>query len=73
MTGIKNSGDPRTELWIAEVTELAEACKKGDTKKASELLEKHPDVLDSPDRDERFVYPDSQLWSPLYLAALKVR
>ena len=70
MTGIKNSGDPRTELWIAEVTELAEACKKGDTKKASELLEKHPDVLDSPDRDERFVYPDSQLWSPLYLAAL---
>jgi ankyrin repeat protein len=55
--------------WLKEIDELAAACKTGETTRVVELLRKHPDVLDSPDRDERYVYPGSQLWSPLYIAA----
>jgi ankyrin repeat protein len=55
--------------WLEEIDELATACKNGETSQALELLRKHPDVLDSPDRDERYIYPGSRLWSPLYLAA----
>jgi ankyrin repeat protein len=55
--------------WLEEIDELASACKNGETSKALELLRKHSDVLDSPDRDERYIYPGSRLWSPLYLAA----
>jgi len=55
---------------FAEVKELGEACKKGDVARVTGLLQKHPDVLDSPDRDTRFPYPASCLWSPLYLAAI---
>ncbi len=54
---------------FTDVKELAVACKNGDTARAAALLEKHPDVLDSPDRDARSFYPESCLWSPLGLAA----
>lgn len=58
--------DPRHE----EIKQLAEACKLGDVPQVTELLDRHPDVLDSPDHDERFHYPGSCLWSPLYIAAM---
>ena len=57
--------DPR----FREIKELGDVCKQGDVECARELLQKHPDVLDSPDRDERFFYPESCLWSPLGRAA----
>src|SRR5437867_9104635 len=55
---------------FAEVKELGEACEKGDIARVTSLLQRHPDVLDSPDRDARFPYPESCLWSPLGLAAM---
>lgn len=55
---------------FAEVKKLGEACKNGDVSRVTDLLQKHPDVVDSPDRDTRFFYPESCLWSPLYLAAM---
>ena len=57
--------DPR----FREIKELAEVCKQGNVERARELLQRHPDVLDSPDYDTRFYYPESCLWSPLGLAA----
>ncbi|HYK62343.1 MAG TPA: ankyrin repeat domain-containing protein [Bryobacteraceae bacterium] len=57
--------DPR----FVEIKELHEVCKRGDVKRARELLQAHPDVLNSPDYDTRFYYPESCLWSPLGLAA----
>jgi ankyrin repeat protein len=57
--------DPR----FREIKELAEVCKQGDVERAGELLQRHPEVLDSPDYDTRFYYPESCLWSPLGLAA----
>ena len=57
--------DPR----FREIKELAEVCKQGNVERARELLQTHPDVLDSPDYDTRFYYPESCLWSPLGLAA----
>lgn len=65
-----NGGNGDARKLFDEVTELGEACRKGDIGRAAALLQAHPDVLDSPDRDERFVYPESRLWSPLYLAAM---
>lgn len=59
-----------TDMRFVEVTELGEACRRGDIDRVRELLLKHPDALDSPDRDERFSYPESRLWSPLYMAAM---
>jgi hypothetical protein len=57
--------DPR----FAEITELCKACKQGDVERVRRLLEAHPEVLNSPDHDTRFVYPASCLWSPLGVAA----
>src|SRR5215467_12488869 len=57
--------DPR----FKEVKELADVCKQGDVARVRELLLKHPDVLNSPDYDTRFFYPESCLWSPLGIAA----
>ena len=57
--------DPR----FREIKELGDVCKRGNVERARELLQKHPDVLDSPDHDTRFPYPESCLWSPLGLAA----
>ena len=58
--------DPR----FAEVKALAEVCKAGRLERARELLAKHPEVLNSPDYDTRFPYPESCLWSPLGQAAM---
>jgi uncharacterized protein len=58
--------DPR----FTEIKELANACKRGDLARARELLLRHPDVLNSPDYDTRFFYPESCLWSPLGIAAM---
>jgi ankyrin repeat protein len=60
---------PQPDPRFKEIKELGEVCKQGDVERARELLQKHPDVLDTPDRDERFLYPESCLWSPLGLAA----
>jgi ankyrin repeat protein len=57
--------DPR----FREIKELHEVCKRGDVERARELLLKHPEVLNSPDYDTRFYYPESCLWSPLGVAA----
>jgi ankyrin repeat protein len=57
--------DPR----FAEIKELGEVCQQGNVERARELLQKHPDVLNSPDHDARFFYPESCLWSPLGRAA----
>jgi len=57
--------DPR----FKEIKELADVCKQGDVARVRELLLKHPDVLNSPDYDTRFFYPESCLWSPLGIAA----
>lgn len=54
---------------LADIDALSAACKKGDVAGVTTLLHKHPDVLDSPDRDTRFPYPESRLWSPLFIAA----
>ena len=54
---------------LRDIDELAKACQKGDIARVTSLLQQHPDVLDSPDRDTRFPYPESRLWSPLFLAA----
>ncbi|MBM3262870.1 MAG: sigma-70 family RNA polymerase sigma factor [candidate division Zixibacteria bacterium] len=61
---------PSIHEQYTEIQELAEACRKGDVARTTNLLEKHPETLDGPDRDERFPYPGSCLWSPLYLAAI---
>lgn len=61
---------PSIHEQIAEIDELSTACKNGDIARVTNLLQKHPDVLDSPDRDTRFPYPGSRLWSPLYLSAM---
>jgi cytohesin len=55
---------------LDEVRELGRACERGDVDRVAALLSKHPDVRDSPDFDERFHYPESQLWSPLGKAAM---
>lgn len=55
---------------LMEIEKLGKACTNGEIHRVAELLQRHPDVLDSPDRDERFEYPGSNLWSPLYLAAM---
>jgi len=57
--------DPRFQ----EIKELHDICKRGDVARARQLLQKHPDVLNSPDYDTRFYYPESCLWSPLGVAA----
>lgn len=57
--------DPR----FGEIKELRDVCKQGDVQRARELLQAHPDVLDSPDHDARFYYPESCLWSPLGVSA----
>jgi hypothetical protein len=57
--------DPR----FAEIKALAAVCKEGWLEQVGELLDRHPEVLNSPDYDTRFVYPESCLWSPLGLAA----
>jgi ankyrin repeat protein len=54
---------------LADIDALSAACKQGDIASVASLLERHPDVLDSPDRDTRFPYPESRLWSPLFIAA----
>ena len=58
------------DVRFAEVKELGEACKNGDIARVTNLLQRHLDVLDSPDRDTRFPYPESCLWSPPGLAAM---
>lgn len=60
---------PQPDPRFKEIKELAEACKQGNIERARELLQRHPDVLNSPDHDTRFFYPESCLWSPLGLAA----
>lgn len=70
MTEVWNKGKRQAEVRFCEVAELGEACKKGDIGRVRELLLRHPDALDSPDRDERFIYSESRLWSPLYIAAM---
>jgi len=67
---VLNEGVPNIQEWYAEIQELAEACKRGDIARATALLDKHPDVLDTPDWDERFPYPGSCIWSPLGIAAM---
>jgi ankyrin repeat protein len=57
--------DPR----FTEIKELHEVCKRGDVERAHQLLRSHADVLNSPDYDTRFYYPESCLWSPLGVAA----
>src|SRR5215467_8850204 len=57
--------DPR----FFEIKELAEDCTQGNIERVRELLHAHPDVLNSPDYDTRFFYPESCLWSPLGIAA----
>ncbi len=61
---------PNINAHVADIKTLHEACRNGDVGRVTNLLQKHPEVLDSPDRDTRFPYPESQLWSPLYLAAM---
>jgi ankyrin repeat protein len=63
--GVHQQPDPR----FIEVKALAAACKQGALERVRELLAKHPEVLNSPDYDTRFHYPESCLWSPLGLAA----
>ncbi len=60
---------PQPDPRFTEIKELADVCKKGNVERVRELLQTHPDVLDSPDHDTRFFYPESCLWSPLGLAA----
>lgn len=60
---------PHPDPRFSEIKALAQACKQGRFEEARELLTKHPEVLNSPDYDTRFVYPESCLWSPLGLAA----
>jgi ankyrin repeat protein len=62
---MNHSVDPRFE----EIKELAEVCKKGDLERVKTLLRSHPEVLNSPDLDTRFIYPESCIWSPLGIAA----
>jgi RNA polymerase sigma factor (sigma-70 family) len=69
----KDAMQPRTpsihEQYM-DIQDLARACRNGDIARVTNLLQKHPDVLDSPDRDTRFPYPGSCLWSPLGLTAM---
>lgn len=55
---------------FSDIQDLGDACRNGDITRVTNLLQRHPEVLDSPDRDTRFTYPASQIWSPLGLAAL---
>jgi ankyrin repeat protein len=57
------------DLRFFEIKEFAEVCKQGNIERVRELLHAHPDVLNSPDYDARFFYPESCLWSPLGIAA----
>lgn len=70
MMGTASGEHGNTYEGLMEIAELGKACKNGEIRRVAELLYKHPDVLDSPDHDERFEYPSSHLWSPLYLAAM---
>jgi ankyrin repeat protein len=65
MTNATSQPDPR----FKEIKELHDVCKRGDIERARHLLQEHPDVLNSPDYDTRFCYPESCLWSPLGVAA----
>ena len=56
---------------IAEINQLAEACRAGDIARTLQLLQSHGEVLDSPDRDTRFIYAASCLWSPLGISAMQ--
>ena len=60
---------PSIHEQYADIKQLVEACTNGDIAAVTNLLQKHPDVLDSPDHDTRFPYPESCLWSPLGKAA----
>jgi ankyrin repeat protein len=61
---------PQIDPRFAEVKELAAVCKSGDLSRMVELLQEHPQILDSPDYDTRFPYPESCLWSPLFIATM---
>ncbi|MBT5711872.1 sigma-70 family RNA polymerase sigma factor, partial [Candidatus Poribacteria bacterium] len=65
-----NDEMPDLHERLTEVRELREACKRGDAARATVLLQRHPEIQDGPDRDERFTYPGSELWSPLHVAAV---
>ena len=52
---------PSISEQFADIQALSKACKDGDLARVTNLLQKHPDVLDSPDRDVRFPYPESNL------------
>jgi hypothetical protein len=60
---------PQTDPRFREIKDLSEISKQGDVERVRELLQRHPDVLNSPDYDTRFFYPESCLWSPLGIAA----
>jgi RNA polymerase sigma factor (sigma-70 family) len=55
---------------FSDIQDLGDACRSGDIARVTNLLQRHPEVLDSPDCDTRFTYPASQIWSPLGLAAM---
>src|SRR6187431_837974 len=57
--------DPRFQ----EIQELHNACRDGNVDRVTALLKSHPQVLDTPDHDDRFFYPESCIWSPLGIAA----
>ena len=61
--------DPR----FVDIKALAEACKLGRVDEVRELLARNPEVVNSPDYDTRFHYPESCLWSPLGIAATNGR
>ena len=61
---------PDNTQRVAEIDTLGKACRQGEIAAVESLLERHPEVLDSPDFDTRFTYPESRLWSPLFLAAI---
>lgn len=60
---------PQPDPRFGEIKKLAQVCREGHVERARELLQRHPDVLNSPDHDTRFFYPESCLWSPLGIAA----
>jgi ankyrin repeat protein len=65
-----NAPAPDLGARLAEIQGVRQACQSGDMPRMQELLQGHPDVLDTPDNDERFTYPGSELWSPLHVAAM---
>ena len=72
MAGPVAPGDETSTVddYLRDIRDLRAACTAGDEARVAELLGRHPGVLDSPDRDERFTCPGSELWSPLYVAAV---